>query len=240
MEQDKKQDKKQRTKEKIRKQFLQRRNAMESGERMEAGGKIKERVLLMKRLTAAETIFLYAACKSEVPTRKLIQELLASGKKVALPKVDGKRMDFYEIASWEGLLPGYQGILEPQTHEAVPVLPCESDVMLLPGAVFDKKGGRIGYGGGYYDRYLWELEETGRKQPYLIGICYHKQLWKGRLPMEPHDVRVNSVVTEKKAIDTDRARHGPKWAVNAVDNIVEGLIEGVMEFVLELLFGLFG
>lgn len=208
MEQDRKQDKKQSVKEKIRKQFLQRRDAMEPDKRAKAGRIIKERVLLMERLKEAEVIFLYAAYKSEVPTKELIQELLASGKRVALPKVNGKRMDFYEIAAWEELLPGYQGILEPKAHEAALVLPRESDVMLLPGAAFDNRGGRIGYGGGYYDRYLQELEAAGRKQPYLIGICYYRQLWKDGLPTEEWDRQMDCIVTEKGALLAMEERNG--------------------------------
>ena len=187
------------SKTEIRKKCLWYRDAMEPDKWAEAGRIIKERVLLMERLKEAEVIFLYAAYKSEVPTKELIRELLASGKRVALPKVNGKRMDFYEITAWEELLPGYQGILEPKAHEATLMLPRESDVMLLPGAAFDNRGGRIGYGGGYYDRYLKELEAAGRKQPYLIGICYYRQLWKDGLPTEEWDKRMDCIITEKGA-----------------------------------------
>ena len=187
------------SKTEIRKKCLWYRDAMEPDKWAEAGRIIKERVLLMERLKEAEVIFLYAAYKSEVPTKELIRELLASGKRVALPKVNGKRMDFYEITAWEELLPGYQGILEPKAHETALMLPRESDVMLLPGAAFDNRGGRIGYGGGYYDRYLKELEAAGRKQPYLIGICYYRQLWKDGLPTEEWDKRMDCIITEKGA-----------------------------------------
>lgn len=189
-------------KRRLRKHYLQQRDAIGQEEREAAGRKIKERVLAMEQVKAAETIFLYAACKSEVPTKELFQELLVSGKRVALPKVDGNRMDFYEVTAWEELLPGYRGILEPESREAVPVLPQGSDVMLLPGAVFDRKGGRIGYGGGYYDRYLQELEVSGRNLPCLIGICCERQLCRDILPMEAWDRQVDCVVTEQGILGT--------------------------------------
>ena len=88
-------------------------------------------------------------------------------------------MDFYEITAWEELLPGYQGILEPKAHEATLMLPRESDVMLLPGAAFDNRGGRIGYGGGYYDllyypscfRPLIRLHRIAVPKALLSNLC---------------------------------------------------------------------
>ena len=228
------QDKKQQAKSKIRKQCLQRRDAMEQEERVAAGRKIKEKVLAIKQVRAAETIFLYAAYKSEVPTKELLQELLALGKQIALPKVDDNRMDFYKITAWEELLSGYQGILEPEIHGDSPVLPHKGDVMLLPGAAFDRKGGRIGYGGGYYDRYLQKLEESGNSLPYLIGICFQKQLWKGILPMETQDKRVDGIVTEKKTVDVKKVHGKYDWLLE----FAGGILEGVIEYALELLFGL--
>lgn len=103
--------------------------------------------------------------------------------------------------------------------------------MLLPGIVFDKKGGRIGYGGGYYDRYLQELEAAGREQPYLVGICFHRQLWKGRLPMEEWDRRMDCIVTEKGIIAAKKEPHRLDWLYEVAGEI----IGGVLELILELL-----
>ncbi|MGN0505985.1 MAG: 5-formyltetrahydrofolate cyclo-ligase [Lachnospiraceae bacterium] len=215
----------------LRTSYLQKRNAMERETQIMAGKKIKDRVLAMKQVKLARTVFLYASYQSEVPTKELLQELLAAGKRVALPKVSGERMDFYAVTAWEELMPGYHGILEPESHGAEPVFPKEGDVMLLPGAVFDKKGNRIGYGKGYYDRYLSELEAAYRRLPYCVGLCYHKQLWKGILPTEDTDRCMDAIVTERKviAVKTEPGRFD--WLVD----IAEGIAEFVLEFALDLL-----
>ena len=218
-------------KAKLRTSYLQKRNAMERETQIMAGKKIKDRVLAMKQVKLARTVFLYASYQSEVPTKELLQALLAAGKRVALPKVDGERMNFYAVTAWEELMPGYHGILEPEPHGAEPVLPREGDVMLLPGAVFDRKGNRIGYGKGYYDRYLSELEAAYRRLPYCVGLCYHKQLWKGILPTEDTDRRMDGIVTERKVIAVRKEPGKYDWLAD----IAEGVIECAVEFLLDLL-----
>lgn len=193
-----------RRKAKLRTVFRKKRDAIDKNKQEAAGIKIMERVLSMPETARAETVFVYAANKSEVPTKALIQELLKLGKQVAVPKVKGSEMDFYLIGAWEELLPGYQGILEPETgekeeQERCPVLPKETDMMLLPGLVFDKWGGRIGYGGGFYDRYIEGLVD---KPPCLMGLCFQKQMYYKALPLEPQDKRTDYVVTEQKIIKT--------------------------------------
>ena len=148
----------------------------------------------MKKVKKAETIFLYTSYKNEVGTKKLIQKLLSMGKKVALPRVREKEMDFFLIRSWEELVLGYQGILEPDGAGQI-VVPTKNDVMLLPGVVFDHKGNRIGYGGGYYDKYLDQQKEN---LPCLIGLGYEMQLFSDIIPTEPQDKSLDFIVTEKK------------------------------------------
>ena len=77
------------------------------------------------------------------------------------------------------------------------VIPQDSDVIMVPGLVFNQNGERIGYGGGFYDRYLARLKAEHGRRPIRIGICYHVQLHSGRLPMEEQDYRMDYVVTEK-------------------------------------------
>lgn len=222
-EQKRKQNKRQ-----IRKEYLEKRNKLSVEKRKRASRKITERLLKMPEVKNAPTVFVYASYKTEVSTKELIQALLSDGRTVALPKVDQTDMEFFEIASWEELFPGYQGILEPQTGGEV-VRPHSRDVMLLPGACFDYAGNRIGYGGGYYDRYLDRLPG---KSPVLIGIAFEKQVYPMILPAEPQDKVMDYVVTEKKTVKAEENKEKGF-------GILEGIAEFVIEVVFELLDGAF-
>ena len=176
----------------IRTKYLEKRNQMEPEKRKAASEKIREWLFANKRYKAAGTVFVYASYKSEVETKEIIQGALRQGKRVAVPKVHGDEMFFYEINSWEELFPGYQGILEPQNAGREPLVPASSDVMLVPGAAFDHQGGRIGYGKGYYDRY-WNrhISAFGNNGPYLIGLAFACQISPKKLPNEEHDKKID-------------------------------------------------
>lgn len=219
-------------KKKIRSAYLEKRNQLSQEQRQAASKKIREWVFANKRFKTAKTVFVYVSYKSEVETKELIQGALRMGKRVAVPKVDGEHMNFYEIQSWEDLFPGYQGILEPQISGKEPVIPVDSDIMLLPGAVFDRRGNRIGYGGGYYDRYWNRINDTYGNKPYLMALAYHCQLYPGKLPTEKHDKKMNCILTERRVImpksEEDRKTD---W----ITGIFEFVLELVIDFVVELL-----
>ena len=126
--------------------------------------------------------------------------------------------------------------MEPQTEGKIPVVPGDSDVCILPGAVFDKRGNRIGYGGGFYDRYLSRIKETYGKRPYLMALAFWKQIHPWILPAEKHDIKMDCILTEKSVIML-REKSGGKslWVLE----IIELAIELVIELVLELLDGIF-
>lgn len=221
---EKRAQKRKQNKKQIRKEYLEKRNKLSAEKRDKASEKITERLLKMPEVKDAPTVFVYASHKSEVSTKRLIQTLLSEGRKVALPKVNGEEMAFYEISSWDDLFPGYQGILEPQVREAEAVRPHSRDVMLLPGACFDYAGNRIGYGGGYYDRYLKSLPG---KKPTLIGLAFYKQVYPTFLPAEPHDETLTYVVTEKKKVKTEEDKEKGY-----------GVLGTIVEFIFELIFEL--
>ena len=214
------------SKKEIRKKYLEKRNRLSEKKRNAAGDKITARLLGMPEVKSAPVVFVYASYKTEVSTKKLIQSLLLEGKTVALPKVDGREMQFFEVTAWEELIAGYQGIMEPQGREQV-LCPHTQDVMLLPGACFDYSGHRIGYGGGYYDRYLQRLSE---EKPLKIGLAFQCQVYPEVLPAEPQDENVDYVVTERKTVKAKK---------NKVKGygILADIIELVIEFFIELLDG---
>lgn len=143
-------------------------------------------MLLQKhpRFLCAKTIFLYAARGAEFPTEQIAKLAKDLGKRVAYPKVEGSRMRFYIGGE---LKEGFKGILEPMGGKVVHPQKC--DLMLLPGLAFSWDGDRLGYGGGFYDRYL----SICRESPFKIGLCYPCQILP-TLPAEDHDIGVDEIL----------------------------------------------
>ena len=127
-----------------------------------------------------------------------MEEALREGKRVLLPKVRGREIYLGEIKALEkDVEKGSFGILEPKEVSFKKVSPQEIDLVILPGIAFDLKGGRIGYGKGYYDRFLRKLP----KRIPLIGLAYDFQVVKNIFGKK-HDRRVSKVITETRIIST--------------------------------------
>ena len=216
----------------IRTKYLEKRNQLEPEKRKAASKKIKEWLFANKHYKAAQTVFVYASYKSEVETKEIIQGALRQGKRVAVPKVHGDEMFFYEIQSWEELFPGYQGILEPQNEGRESLVPASSDVMVVPGSVFDHQGGRFGYGGGYYDKYISKIFEAYGYQPYLIGLAFSCQISPKKLPAEEHDKKMDCILTERRVI-MPRVEKGSK--LDIIADVVEIAIEVGLELIAEVI-----
>lgn len=139
----------------------------------------------------AGVIFIFVSFRSEVDTHRIIRKALEDGKVVGVPKVASKKegMKVFRIGGMSDLEAGYFGVLEPK--EGCPEIPSEDiDLVVMPGAAFDREGGRIGYGGGFYDRYLSEMGREVRK----IALAYRMQVMD-KVPMEENDVRVDGIIT---------------------------------------------
>jgi 5-formyltetrahydrofolate cyclo-ligase len=137
------------------------------------------------------SLYAYLSFNQEVRTNPIIQRAWVDGKRVAVPKVVGDEMVFIWIDSFDNLAPqGAFHIMEP--IENGPVAADESALILMPGLAFDPEGHRVGYGGGYYDRYL-------AAQPHhpTVALCYDFQLYE-HLDVEDHDVLVDVVITDKE------------------------------------------
>lgn len=143
-------------------------------------------------LEKIEWIYIFVSYGTEADTLKIIETLLqSSNKKVAVPRVSGKEMEFYQVNSMTDLKPGYKGILEPVTN--IPILKCNG-IMVMPGLVFDIYHGRIGYGGGYYDRYLCKHKDDNI---YKIAISYDFQVLKTeKIEMELYDICPDIIITD--------------------------------------------
>lgn len=152
---------------------------------------IFENLLSLSLFTEADDYFLYRSVGSEADTSRIAAELLCRGKAVFFPRTEGKEM--FPVR-WRGepLRRGAFGIEEPEGPPFAGV----PQVCLLPMLAADASFYRLGYGGGYYDRWLARARASGA-QVRAVGICYHFQL-VDELPAEPHDVPLDALVTDKE------------------------------------------
>lgn len=155
---------------------------------------IQHRFLTSRQYETSKMLMLYMATKGEVDTFGIFTSALETGKKVALPMVAGHQLSFHEVSGESDMQPGAYGIREPRPDCPVRQ-PHEADCILIPGVAFDLSGRRIGYGKGYYDRALHQLEGSGR----LIGFCFEFQVVE-EIVGEPHDVALDLIITEQRVI----------------------------------------
>lgn len=172
--------------------------------RRRAARQIALSTLCLPEVRAARRVALYADFRHEVPTSRLGLLLGLAGKIVALPVMDQREkcLRFRQIDHRHQLAPGPYGIREPGPG-CPPIAPDELDLILLPGVGFDRRGFRLGYGGGYYDRFLPYLAAT----TVTVGLAYSCQV----VPILPHgafDRPVDLVVTEDEVITVPSALRG--------------------------------
>ena len=166
---------------------------------------ISDRYLELDSYKEAGIIFAYSAMAKEIPTQGIIHTALNNGKKVALPKIRtgvkaGAKMDFVFINKDTEYKNGVYGILEPVSNEFIDVKDINDRVeMLIPGLCFDIKGRRIGYGGGYYDRYLTKCPKD---KFHITALACEYQIFES-LPFNENDKPVNLIVTENRCIEID-------------------------------------
>lgn len=180
----------------IRREALDRRDAIPRPVRAVKDSAIKERLFGLEEFMAAERLLLYSAFRTEVATEVMIEESIAMGKKVLLPKVDqeAKALSKHVINGLDELAPGYMGIPEPTSGERLKVE--DIHLIVVPGVAFDRNGRRIGYGGGYYDRLLSRI----KGQRLIVALAYEEQVFD-ELPHEEHDVRMDIIITDRRVID---------------------------------------
>lgn len=145
----------------------------------------------MPEYRSADTICLYISANNEVDTTPIIEHALYSGKQVAAPRVLGRDMEFIAFSHMSELASGAFGILEPVGEQVVST---RDALLIMPGVAFDEQCNRIGYGGGFYDRYLSSHEAAVK-----IALAYELQVVR-QLDAEVFDVKPDIVITEKRMI----------------------------------------
>lgn len=178
----------------LRKEFLQKRNELANDFIEKASAKIVQRIVIHHLYNHSENILMYVPIKREVNIIPLIEHSWSIGKKVLIPKTNPltKKMEPFLISSWEDTEIGNYQITEPKIKNKKPFFIDKIDLVIVPGLIFDWEGNRLGYGGGYYDRFFNGIP----KLPYRIGVAYDFQLIDS-LPTEGYDITMNEVITEK-------------------------------------------
>lgn len=181
-------------KDDLRQRVLGERFKLSAGERRAKSRKIEERLFSLEEFQKASSILFYASFRSEVETWDMIRRALSSGKHVFLPRVKGRGLLLFRIRDFDrDVEPGAWGILEPK-NDSSPAKIDDIDLVVVPGAVFDERGQRLGYGAGFYDRLLSSFGGM------TVGLAFELQIVP-EVPAGPHDVPVKKIVTEKRVIE---------------------------------------
>ncbi|MGM9660028.1 MAG: 5-formyltetrahydrofolate cyclo-ligase [Faecousia sp.] len=170
----------------LRRSIRARKRAMTEEEIEARSARLGQLFLESEAYKAAKTIYGYLPYNQEVRTVPMLEQALRDGKKVAVPKVYGEEMKFLYLDDLTKVAKGYAGIPEPIADE--PVADDETALVLMPGLAFDPEGHRIGYGGGFYDKFL-----AAEPNHPTLALCYEFQMLP-KLDTEEHDIPVDTVL----------------------------------------------
>ena len=188
-------------KEALRENMKKMRDAIPEDQRKTEDAQLLDIITKTALYQEAQSILTYVSFGSEVSTRDLIDRAMKDGKKVYVPRVNGDTMEFYRFEEWKELEESRLGILEPDKNPAkrfpyelhISLDRAQDCVFIVPGLAFDSHCNRLGYGGGYYDRYLQGFEKR-----MTLGIAYSEQI-VDRVPVTNRDQSLDLVVTPQGA-----------------------------------------
>ena len=176
----------------LRKKLLEKRRNIQNKDEKDSA--IAKHFLLRDDYINAEVILIYVSTDEEISTRGIIASAVEAGKKVFVPLCIGKcRMEFYKFTSFSELTVSKFGILEPNPKSSEKLEDFGNVLCVVPAISFDVERYRLGYGGGYYDRFIEGYDNKIK----TISFCYEEMLSE-RLPRENHDKRVDMIITDRK------------------------------------------
>ncbi|WP_276734442.1 5-formyltetrahydrofolate cyclo-ligase [Bacillus sp. (in: firmicutes)] len=180
-------------KSQLRKKTMEALSAVSSEELLQKTARMYRHLFSLPEWQNASTIAVTISRGMEIPTRPVIEQAWGEGKQVCIPKCapETKNMQFRTYQTADQLETVYAGLLEPMIEKTKEVKPSQIDLMIVPGVCFDTDGFRIGFGGGYYDRYLSDYKG---KTASLLLEC---QLF-AHVPRQPHDIPVHKLITEDR------------------------------------------
>jgi len=184
------------TKQNIRKSIYEKREQADELKVKQDSHIICNKVMKLPAYVEAEAVYAYIDCNNEVGTKEIIEAAWKVGKKVAAPRVEGRHLHFYEITSYDQLEPGCFGVWEPKKE----CQPAEYDeaIMIVPGVAFDKDRHRIGYGQGFYDRYL-----DSHPRHTTVAVAFDFQLVE-QVPADEFDILPQMLITETAVYTEER------------------------------------
>jgi len=185
-------------KKKTRQRVLQQRRAFSATEKTPAEQRMLKFLQSWEIFRQAKTIHIFISKTDEPDTSPIIESAWESGKTVAVPCVvpDSFELFHSQLKSFEDLSSGALGVLEPSPEGRIAMNPESFDLVIIPGVAFDRQGGRLGYGKGYYDRFL---EQTAA---FRLALAFNFQVLE-KVPTEKHDVPMNGVLTESGIIEVN-------------------------------------
>ena len=183
-------------KKKVRKEIKTSLEQLTDEQRVDYTKQISRQLFNLSEWKKAKIIGITISIPPEVPTLHIIEQAWREGKEVAIPKCnpENKTMQFKKITSFEQLESVYSGLLEPVEH-TLKVMPDEINLLIVPGLAFTRDGYRLGFGGGYYDRFLSGYNGS------TVSLAFECQLMD-KVPTELHDIPVHQVVTMDKVYRT--------------------------------------
>ncbi|NIP37818.1 MAG: 5-formyltetrahydrofolate cyclo-ligase [Candidatus Dadabacteria bacterium] len=182
----------------LRNHFLQKRELLNKNELADKSVQIAENLINHPIYKSSKTIALYSSSRSEADTSIIFERNAELGKKSCFPKVCENTLRFYEVSELSDLKPGKFGILEPIDTKSKEITPEKIDLFIIPAVCIDLSGNRIGYGMGYYDRALSNID-SGKK----VGLVFELQI-TCTIPAEQFDKHVGHIATEAGVIKTSR------------------------------------
>lgn len=193
-------------KKRLREKLLKKRDSIPPQQKALKESEIEKKLFDLDVFKKSKSILMYVSFRSEVDTRKYLDDLLKMNKRLILPLVDARHhlLKLYEVKDTSELAPGYMGIPEPDIRENRRVTIKDIDLVIIPGTGFDLKGNRLGYGGGYYDRLLsYESKQLAEVDHIpTVALAFEEQIGD-EIPAEPHDIQVDIIITDMRLIRCD-------------------------------------
>lgn len=184
----------------LRKEILKKRESIDGIKKDKMDAEILNKFYESRYYKEAIKIFIYISYSSEINTRDIINRALKENKRIYVPRTEIKTrvMDAVEISSLDNLVESSYGILEPSKDEPC-IDPNDLDLIVVPGVAFDRNGGRMGYGAGFYDRYFKKINSGNIGRITKLALAYDFQV-VNEVPMGELDVPVDYILTEKDFI----------------------------------------
>jgi 5-formyltetrahydrofolate cyclo-ligase len=189
-------------KKELRKKIIDLRDQLPPEERKEKSNLIAENLFSLPAYREAKVVMFFISFGSEVDTKMMVEETIRRGKIALAPKALPKTRELVpsQIIDWDkDLAPGAYDIPEPREERLRPYEPERIDLLMVPGVAYDTKGNRLGYGGGYYDRFF-SLLKPGTP---LVALVFDLQI-QGEIPVDEWDRRVDCIVTDERIITINR------------------------------------